>query len=448
MNDHPARPDATPPAEATDAPDPATTPEAAPETAPEADPETAPEAGPVAASEAGSETAPEVGPVAAPEADPEAASEPGPEAAPEGGPTAVVAVAPEAGPEAAPKAGPEITSGMAPEPGPKTGAGAAPEAGPEAIPEPRPGTGAEVTPETAPEAGPEAAPGAGIEAGSETASGPDPEVAPEAGVVPGPGPGGVAVAAPRRRVRWGRVLTGAACGALLLGVVGGVGFTVVAVDRADRDAGAPVWRFPKEGADVAVDGDKAGLAGLLVPYETDPNTDGFTRGPDIEEFGSDSEFSGRQATELRKESVRDLPRSQRLRLEKQIDRQHIQGMAMRSYVSPPDSLGYDGKVFTVDVVLSQMDKKAVRDVATFQSEFLNALEIFRKGPKIEGHKNAQCFLPPKDADEKLDLMVCSAYKGDVMVSATAYGAKPLDTKGVAVFLREQLDRIAEPGEAV
>ncbi|MEU6027078.1 hypothetical protein ABZ825_08670 [Streptomyces tauricus] len=346
MNDHPARPDATPPAETTGAPDPVTAPESGPEATAEAAPEPAPEA----------------------------------EGAPE--------TAPEAGSEAAPKAAPEA----------------------------------------APESRPEAAAGAGV--------------APEGG------PDGVAVAAPRRRVRRGRVLAGVACGALLLGVVGGVAYTVVAVERADRDAGAPVWRFPKEGADVAVDGDKAGLAGLLVPYETDPNTDGFTRGPDIEEFGSDSEFSGRQATELRKESVRDLPRSQRLRLEKQIDKQHIQGMAMRSYVSPPDSLGYDGKVFTVDVVLSQMDKKAVRDIATFQSEFLNALEIFRKGPKIEGHKNAQCFLPPKDADEKLDLMVCSAYKGDVMVSATAYGAKPLDTKGVAVFLREQLDRIAEPGEAV
>ncbi|PSM44557.1 hypothetical protein C6Y14_04900 [Streptomyces dioscori] len=258
---------------------------------------------------------------------------------------------------------------------------------------------------------------------------------------------------PRRRVRRGRVVAGVAAGALLAVVVGGVGFTVVTVDGADRDAGAPVWRFPKKSADdekaqVAADGRKTGLAGLLVPYETDPDTDGFTRGPDIEEFGSDSVFSGRQATELRKESIRDLPRSQRLRLEKEIDKQHIQGMAMRSYVSPPDSLDYNGKVFTVDIVLSQMDKKTVRDLATFQSEFLNALEIFRKGPKIEGHKNAQCFLPPKDADTKLDLMVCSAYKGDVMVSATAYAVKPLDTKGVAVFLREQLDRIAEPGEAV
>ncbi|WP_314415491.1 hypothetical protein [Streptomyces sp. DSM 40484] len=259
--------------------------------------------------------------------------------------------------------------------------------------------------------------------------------------------------APRRRMRPARIVAGVAVGALLVAVVGGVGFTAVAVDGADRDAGAPVWRFPKKSADdgepkEAAAGAKSGLAGLLVPYETDPDADGFTRGPDIDEFGSDSRFSGRQATELRKQSIRDLPRSQRLRLEKQIDKQHIQGMAMRSYVSPSDSLDHNGKVFTVDIVLSQMDKKTVRDLATFQNEFLDALEIFRKGPKIEGHRNAQCFLPPKDAEEKLDLMVCSAYKGDVLVSATAYGVKPLNTKGVAVFLREQLDRIAEPGEAV
>ncbi|MFJ2263932.1 hypothetical protein ACIOKD_37540 [Streptomyces sp. NPDC087844] len=314
-----------------------------------------------------------------------------------------------------------------------------------------------VTPDPAPEPGPDPAPAPGpaheaerataaevtLEAASEP-SRPEPEPEPELAEKP-----------VRRRVRRGRVVAGVACGALLVAVVGGTGFTVVAVDGADRDAGAPVWRFPKQSADdekpkEEVDGKKTGLASLLVPYGTDPDADGFSRGPDIDEFGSDSQFSGRQATDLRKQSIRDLPRSQRLRLEKQIDKQHIQGMAMRSYVSPSDSLDYggDGKVFTVDVVLSRMDKKTVRDLATFQSEFLNALEIFRKGPKIEGHKNAQCFLPPKDAVDKLDLMVCSAYRGDVMVSATAYGVKPLNTKGVAVFLREQLDRIAEPGEAV
>ncbi|MFH8467349.1 hypothetical protein [Streptomyces sp. NPDC017991] len=313
-------------------------------------------------------------------------------------------------------------------------------------------------PEAEPESTPDPAPDPGREAGAEaaapSAAEPDVRTMAEAVGASEPEVAAVEVPAPRvRRLRWGRVGVGVACGALLTAVVGGVGFTAVAVDGADRDAGAPVWRFPKKTADdgqpkQAADGGKTGLAALLVPYGTDPDGDGFHRGPDMEEFGSDSEFSGRQATELRKQSIRDLPRSQRLRLEKQIDKQHIQGMAMRSYISPSDSLDYDGKVFTVDVVLSQMDKKTVRDLATFQSEFLNALEIFRKGPKIEGHKNAQCFLPPKDADEKLDLMVCSAYKGDVMVSVSAYGVKPLNTKGVAVFLREQLDRIAEPGEAV
>lgn len=33
----------------------------------------------------------------------------------------------------------------------------------------------------------------------------------------------------------------------------------------------------------------------------------WSRGPDLGEFGSDAELSGRQATALRKESIRDLP---------------------------------------------------------------------------------------------------------------------------------------------
>jgi hypothetical protein len=192
---------------------------------------------------------------------------------------------------------------------------------------------------------------------------------------------------------------------------------------------------------------------MLVPYAPaadgyfDADGAGYGRGPDIDELGADSELSGRQAAELRKQSLRDLPRSQRLRLEKQIDKERIKGMAMRSYLSS-DTLNGTGKLFTAEIVLSRTDAKTVRDTATFQNEFLTALDVFREGPEIKGHKNARCFLPPKDADEKLDMMICSAYKGDVMVSATAYGAKPLNTKGAAELLREQLDRIAEPGEAV
>ncbi|MGW2890302.1 hypothetical protein ACWDDN_34355 [Streptomyces griseoruber] len=255
-------------------------------------------------------------------------------------------------------------------------------------------------------------------------------------------------AARRRRRR----RAAAVAGSLVLAgaLVAGVGFTVVTVRDADRDAGAPVWKFPKEtpAADRPEQPgtSRTGLAAMLVPY----GTEGFTRGPDIGEFGADAQLSGERAAALRKESLKDLPRSQRKRLEQRIDKQRIKGMAMRSYLSEETSaLDVNEGVYSVSITLSQMDNKAaVRDIATFQGEFLDALDIFRKGPEIKGHKNAKCFLPPKDADSDLEGMFCSAYVGEVLVSLNAEAVKPLDTKGVALLLREQLDRIAEPGEAV
>ncbi|MEU1178061.1 hypothetical protein ABZ464_10485 [Streptomyces sp. NPDC005820] len=253
--------------------------------------------------------------------------------------------------------------------------------------------------------------------------------------------------------RRGRLRRAAAVGGslVLAGVlVAGVGLTVVTVRDADRDPGAPVWTFPKEtpatGRPEHGETSRTGLAAMLVPY----GTEGFVRGPDIGEFGADAQLSGERAAALRKEALKDLPRSQRKRLEQRIDKQRITGMAMRSYLSEETSaLDVNEGVYSVGITLSQMDNKAaVRDIATFQGEFLDALDVFRKGPEIKGHKNAKCFLPPKDADSDLEGMFCSAYVGEVLVSLTAEAVKPLDTKGVALLLREQLDRIAEPGETV
>ncbi|KUO20650.1 hypothetical protein AQJ91_13695 [Streptomyces dysideae] len=259
------------------------------------------------------------------------------------------------------------------------------------------------------------------------------------------------VAPVKKPVRRGRIA--AVAGSLLLAgaVVAGVGYTVVTVRDAERDAGAPVWKFPDDAKDDEKGKTKAakasGLAGMLVPY----GTDGWVRGPDLGEFGSDAQLSGAQATALRKESLSDLPRSQRRQLEKQIDKQRVTGMAMRSYYNADaTSVGNntDG-LYSVSIVLSQMESRAaVRDISTFQSELLDALDIFRDGPEIKGHKNAKCFLPPKVADEDLDSMFCSAYVGEILVTATADGVKPFDTRGVAMLLKEQLDRMAEPGEAV
>ncbi|MEU1533201.1 hypothetical protein [Streptomyces fagopyri] len=317
-------------------------------------------------------------------------------------------------------------------------AGAVP---PAAMPEataPEPSSAFEVT---APEASP--VPG---QAAAESSAAPGtalPESADGSGaILPEPAPA-------KKPVRRGRIAAVAGSVLLVAAVVGGAGYTVVTVQDADRDPGAPSWTFPVPAPDEAKKAKaSSGLAAMLVPY----GTSGWSRGPDIGEFGSDASLSGAEATALRKEALRDLPRSQRRSLEKQIDRQHTKGIAMRSYLSTSngfDSTLYAHGAFTVSVELAQIeDKAAVKGISTFQNEFFGALKIFRKGPAIKDHKNAKCFLPPKDKDEKLDMMVCSAYEGDVLVSATASAVKPLDTKGVAMLLREQLDRIAEPGEAV
>ncbi|MFD5860828.1 hypothetical protein [Streptomyces chartreusis] len=265
-----------------------------------------------------------------------------------------------------------------------------------------------------------------------------------------PDPGGEPVVAPpaRKRPRRGRVA--AVAGAVLTvgALVAGVGITVGTVRDADRDAGAPVWKFPADKAGEEKAPSASGLAGMLVPY----GTDGWVQGPDIGEFGSDTRLSAAQATAMRKESLRDLPRSQRRQLEKHADRLRIKGMAMRSYFSAYGSgLQQDlvEDIYNVSVTLTQLENRtAVRDASRFQTELLGTLEIFRDGPTVKGHKDAKCFLSPKELSEDLDSMFCSGYVGDVLVTLSADGARPLDSKGVAMLLSTQLDRIAEPGEAV
>lgn len=268
---------------------------------------------------------------------------------------------------------------------------------------------------------------------------------PESSVSPSGSPVGP-VGPERKRPRLSRIAALAGTVLLLGAVVGGAGYTVVTVQHADRDPGAPTWKFPKP----SVAGDKAeeavpGLRGMLLPYDEH----GYTRGPDLGEFGSDAELSGRQATALRKESLRDLPRSERRLLEKEIDKQSVEGMAMRSYVYATRHAINVNEAFSVSVVLARMESRAAaRDIATSQNEFFSALGVFRAGPKIEGHKNAKCFLTPKGEDEGLDRVFCAAYSGDVLISFTASGSRPVDMNGIGVFVTRQLDRIDDPGMAI
>ncbi|MFJ3655326.1 hypothetical protein ACIPPR_18745 [Streptomyces nigra] len=256
---------------------------------------------------------------------------------------------------------------------------------------------------------------------------------------------------PPARKRWSRrrVATIAGTVVAVAAIVAGTGYTVVTVRGADRDAGAPTWKFPSAAADRPAKAPKAtGLAAMLVPY----GTDSWVRGPDMGEFGSDAQLTGTQAEALRKESLRDLPRSQRRELEKRMDRLRPKGVAMRSYFSEFASGragGFVSDIYSVDVVLSQLENRtAVRDVVRTQNSLLGALDIFRKGPAVKGHKDAKCFLAPKDISEGTDEMSCFGYVGDVLVTVSAQGARPLDAKAVAKLMSTQLDRIAEPGKAV
>ncbi|WP_405768057.1 hypothetical protein OHU34_22895 [Streptomyces sp. NBC_00080] len=270
-------------------------------------------------------------------------------------------------------------------------------------------------------------------------------------VIEGGGAEPVTAVQPARRVlRPGRIATVAGSVLLACALVGGVGYTAVTVQDADRAPGKPTWKFPppdqgeEKTEQDGADGAGKGLSALLVPY----GTDGFERGPDLGEFGADAEFSGAQATAMRKESIKDLPTKSRRQLEKLIDKERIKGVAMRSYVVGRSDYNTTDAI-TFDVNLSRMENRtAVREAATSVNGFLAATDVFRKGPKIAGNKDARCFLTPKDKDEELGFALCTAYVGDVLVSVTANAPGVLDAKFVTKFFTAQLDRIDDPGQAV
>ncbi|WP_399886383.1 hypothetical protein ACGH7X_18090 [Streptomyces sp. BBFR51] len=254
--------------------------------------------------------------------------------------------------------------------------------------------------------------------------------------------------APGRR---GRRRIAAVTGALLLtgAVVGAVACTAVAVADADRDPGVPSWARPQPTEDQpAVTAEPGSLAWTLVPYRPD----NWRRGPDLGEFGSDAVLNGNRTAALFKESLAGLPRTERKQLEKEIDRRPVKEMAMRSYAfTMGENADRVAGAATMTLVLARMeDQAAARSVTRGRNAFLEALDVFRDGPEIEGYEDAACFRAPSGSgdDEGLDAMFCSASTADIAVVATAEGVQPFDADGVAALLKDQLDRIVEPGKSV
>ncbi|MEU5255757.1 hypothetical protein [Streptomyces longwoodensis] len=269
------------------------------------------------------------------------------------------------------------------------------------------------------------------------------EPLPESAPTNGPEP----AAPPARRPRPARTAAVAGAALLAAAVLGGAGYTVVAVQGADRDPGRPTWKLPADAEDRTTDGaaEQTGLKAMFLPF----GEDGYSPGPDVGEYGNDAELSGARAAALQKESLRDLPGTTRRRLQQQVDKQRIQGMAMRSYNVNFGYAASGGDTFTVSVTLERMaNRTAVRDLSTLYTGLLDATDVFREAPAIKGHKDARCFLTPKAKKNGLEGAICSGYVGDVLVSAYASGPRPLSAADVGTFFTAQLDRIHNPGQAV
>ncbi|AJF66405.1 hypothetical protein [Streptomyces vietnamensis] len=255
-----------------------------------------------------------------------------------------------------------------------------------------------------------------------------------------------------RRTR--RILKNVLASVVVLGAVGGgVAYTAVTVDRADRTAPTVAWAEPSTTAtpkDPAADADR-GRASTPMSRLLLPVPDGYVLGADIEGHGNDDEIPAKQAAALLKQTGKSFYGKKRRAYEKEVDRLGIQGMAMRSYAAQDSTLQAEV------IVLRMKDKKSVREFFEVRKEMSEFFEL-RKGPKIKEYaKNSACYLGPKpakpeqDEDERtpdLQKMTCSAYDGEVMVTVTAFGGEPFDQKAVADLVEKQLRHIQSPGEYI
>jgi hypothetical protein len=235
--------------------------------------------------------------------------------------------------------------------------------------------------------------------------------------------------------------------AVVLAVGAGTGLTVMKVNAADRSAPTKVWAKSKEQKKEEAKPGTAKAQGLSARLLPVPKA--YRPGPDIDEYGNDKTLSGSEAAARLKRGARNLPSRQREEQGKAIDKLKLRGMAMRSY-QLSGSMGFAAddtkKSLVVEMQLAQMqNRRAGRQLKEFRSEFLRSVGVFPKGPKVKGHRNADCFLAPKDSKGKLEMVLCSAYEDDVLVTATGYGPKPLNTAEVADLLAQQLDRLTSQG---
>jgi hypothetical protein len=234
---------------------------------------------------------------------------------------------------------------------------------------------------------------------------------------------------------------------LVLGTAGGgIAYTTLTVDRADRTAAVKAWQEPKKSPsdDDPVQDQTAGRRDRPLSRELLPVPEDYRLGPDIAGYGNDAYLSAAKAEALFNQGTAALPNKARKEHREYVRTLDVQGMAMRSYSAYSHDL-------VVEIQLAQMSNRgAVKDLNVLQSAVADALSLFREGPEIEGYEAAKCYLMPEDdpedeGDTGAEEMVCTAHEDDVLVSLTATGPGPLRKKEAAEMLKKQLDRLTKGG---
>jgi hypothetical protein len=255
-----------------------------------------------------------------------------------------------------------------------------------------------------------------------------------------PAAGTAAPAAPARRTLTRRVLGTLLPAVLFVGAVGGgIAYIKVTVDGADRTAPTALWQRDKGKPDKDPAGDAdLGRTDTALSRQLLPVPEGYRLGPDVLAAGNDVSLSPQEAAGMMKDAGRGLPSELRKELSKGVDKLGVKGIGARSYTAASNEL-------VVEITLTQV---AHDKAATMHAEAALELPGEKKGPAVEGHKNARCFQAPKAAKKNIGSIRCAAYDGDLLVSVHGFGTTSFKPSAVAGLMRQQLDHITSPGTSV
>jgi hypothetical protein len=255
---------------------------------------------------------------------------------------------------------------------------------------------------------------------------------------------------------------------LVLGTAGGAAlYTQRTVDNADRavEPDLGLERVPERTPDLEPNrgSSHTELSAVLLPVPA-----GYALGPDLGDYGNDTEISGEEATALLVDGAASWPRDYREELEDGLAEADLQGVAMRSYAPADPNVAFRPSVL-VTITLTQFgsDEWAEAEHSSLR-ESLSEDELFPPGPELADYPEAACAHLPRGDDwlrfmgldpddfaseggeegEELDRMVCTAAVGPYHVLADIQGADPLRKRPATQIFKDQLDHIESPGMSI